>query len=452
MMKFNSSPAYKIIDIFVFVLVSGVSYWIRFDTLTLPFGYALLTMVQTLFMHLALHATNFYRDSSSKLTAEIVASCFAGFLLCLFTIATLLYITKTGEVFSRQWIITNCILAFAAFLLYRSILSLLTRSSESPKKVIIIGTSPTIQNAKHAKDISESLGVSLDQHFTTDECLASIANYIEKRRKSGDGPNHAISEIWLTSEVFEKYDTEQIEDRFSDSATTIVFLPTLPSTLSLSLDDISVTGGLLTINSSVSKRYRWNSLIKLVQDKLISFCGIIILMPFLSLIALAIKIDSKGPVFFKQTRYGIDGKEFKMWKFRTMHTVETDTEFAQAKVDDPRITRIGGFLRRWSLDELPQLINVLSGEMSIVGPRPHPVSLNEEYRKIVPNYMKRHTIKPGITGLAQIRGHRGELRQDHDMQDRIKHDLFYIKNWSVWLDIKIIIGTFLHVITTDQAY
>jgi putative colanic acid biosynthesis UDP-glucose lipid carrier transferase len=166
------------------------------------------------------------------------------------------------------------------------------------------------------------------------------------------------------------------------------------------------------------------------------------ILPLLLVIALAIRLDSPGPVFFRQPRMGWNGKTFRIWKFRSMfvHRTESNT-VQQATKNDPRITRVGAFLRKTSLDELPQLFNVLTGEMSLVGPRPHAVQHDMEYSQRIEQYFARHNIKPGITGLAQVRGHRGETRDLDQMIQRVESDIEYINNWSLWLDLLILVRT-----------
>jgi len=169
-------------------------------------------------------------------------------------------------------------------------------------------------------------------------------------------------------------------------------------------------------------------------------------------IALAIKFTSPGPAIFKQRRYGLNGEEIIVYKFRTMKVSEDGSKIVQAQINDPRITRIGGFLRRTSLDELPQFFNVLQGRMSIVGPRPHAVAHNELYRKLIKGYMLRHKVKPGITGWAQVNGLRGETKELEKMQARIELDLNYLQNWSIWFDLWIIMRTVWVVLRRDNAY
>jgi putative colanic acid biosynthesis UDP-glucose lipid carrier transferase len=182
-----------------------------------------------------------------------------------------------------------------------------------------------------------------------------------------------------------------------------------------------------------------------------SFVIVFLLSWLIPIIAFLIKIESKGSVFFKQGRPGLDEKEFYCYKFRSMH-VNKDTE-TEASKNDPRVTKIGRFMRKTSIDELPQFFNVLKGEMSVVGPRPHLWSQNKIYASKINKYMVRHYVKPGVTGLAQVRGYRGEIETDNDMISRIRFDVYYIENWSFVLDIKIIIQTVINIFKgEDKAY
>lgn len=189
-----------------------------------------------------------------------------------------------------------------------------------------------------------------------------------------------------------------------------------------------------------------SKLINFVEKRIfdIVFSILFLLLIFswvLPLIALLIKLTSKGPVFYIQNRLGKNNTVFRMYKFRTMTVMERDNEFIQVTKDDPRVTRFGQFLRVTSLDELPQFVNVLKGEMSVIGPRPHALRMNEQYKELIETYMSRHFLKPGITGWAQVNGCRGETRTTDDMKERVDKDLWYMENWSLWLDIKIIFKT-----------
>ena len=198
--------------------------------------------------------------------------------------------------------------------------------------------------------------------------------------------------------------------------------------------------------------YGYRGVAKRLTDIGLSVVILLLLLPLLLLIAVLVKTTSSGPVIFKQRRYGLDGREIAVYKFRTMRVTEDGAHIRQASKRDSRITRVGGALRRSSMDELPQLINVLQGRMSLVGPRPHAVAHNEEYRKLIKGYMVRHKVLPGITGLAQVNGCRGETSQLKDMEARVNYDLDYLRRWSPMLDIKIILLTVVKVFRDDKAY
>jgi putative colanic acid biosynthesis UDP-glucose lipid carrier transferase len=198
--------------------------------------------------------------------------------------------------------------------------------------------------------------------------------------------------------------------------------------------------------------YGVDGVLKRGLDVVLATAALLLLMIPMTLIALAVKMTSKGPVFFRQLRYGLDGKPIRVWKFRSMTVMENGSQVQQARQNDCRVTPIGGFLRRSSLDELPQLFNVLVGTMSLVGPRPHANAHNEYYRTQIQGYMLRHKVKPGMTGLAQVNGCRGETETIEKMASRVKFDHQYIREWTIWLDLKIILQTFQVVFTKQNAY
>ncbi|WP_333834786.1 exopolysaccharide biosynthesis polyprenyl glycosylphosphotransferase, partial [Rubrimonas sp.] len=197
----------------------------------------------------------------------------------------------------------------------------------------------------------------------------------------------------------------------------------------------------------------WSYALKTLEDYILTSLILLLLAPFLIFIAIAIKIDSPGPVFFMQQRLGFNNKPFSIYKFRSMYHRETpETVVKQATKGDPRVTRVGRFIRATSLDELPQLLNVLDGTMSLVGPRPHALSHNEEYGAQIRGYFARHRVKPGITGWAQVNGLRGETEALELMEARIQHDIYYAENWSLFLDLRILVMTALVVFFQKSAY
>ena len=191
---------------------------------------------------------------------------------------------------------------------------------------------------------------------------------------------------------------------------------------------------------------------KRALDIVIAAIALIVLAPLLAVVALLIKLDGPGPALFRQTRYGFNQQPFSILKFRPMRVLENDRAVRAVTRNDPRVTKIGALLRRFSIDELPQIANVLAGDMSLVGPRPHALSHDQQFERKIARYARRHNVKPGITGWAQVRGYRGEILSDETLAGRIDHDLYYIDNWSLWLDVKILALTIFSARSRANAY
>lgn len=228
----------------------------------------------------------------------------------------------------------------------------------------------------------------------------------------------------------------------------------VPDIFSLRLINHSVReiAGIPVLTLSETPLMGMRLFLKNLEDRVLAFLILLFAAPFLAAIAIAVKIDSPGPVFFRQERMGWSGEVFRIWKFRSMVVHQAENGIVkQAEKNDPRMTRVGAFIRRTSLDELPQLFNVLMGEMSLVGPRPHAIQHDAQYSRGIADYFARHNIKPGITGLAQVRGFRGETRDMEQMVQRVESDIEYINNWSLWLDFVILLRTLL-AFTGKRAY
>jgi putative colanic acid biosynthesis UDP-glucose lipid carrier transferase len=240
-------------------------------------------------------------------------------------------------------------------------------------------------------------------------------------------------------------------DELRDTTASIYYVPDI-FVLDLIQSRTGEISGMPIVALCETPFYGLRGVVKRVTDVCISATALLALLPFLALIALLVKIGSPGPAIFRQRRYGLDGREIVVYKFRTMTVTQDRGPIVQATRDDDRITAIGKVLRRYSVDELPQLVNVLQGRMSLVGPRPHAVAHNEEYRKLIKGYMVRHKVKPGITGLAQVNGCRGETSHLEEMEARIKYDLDYLRNWSPMLDLKILFATAVKIFVDTRAY
>jgi putative colanic acid biosynthesis UDP-glucose lipid carrier transferase len=243
----------------------------------------------------------------------------------------------------------------------------------------------------------------------------------------------------------------QLLDELKDTTTSIFFVPDMFVTDLIQGRTGSVCG-MPVISVCETPFTGINGFVKRGSDVVLATLILILISPILLAVAIAVKVTSPGPVIFKQRRYGLDGKEILVYKFRSMTVTEDGGKVTQAKKNDSRITPLGAILRKTSLDELPQFVNVLQGKMSIVGPRPHAVAHNETYRKLIKGYMVRHKVKPGITGWAQVNGYRGETDTLDKMQGRIDFDLDYLRNWSFRLDMFIIYRTIRTVVNDRQAY
>ncbi|WP_028225264.1 undecaprenyl-phosphate glucose phosphotransferase [Paraburkholderia ferrariae] len=261
-----------------------------------------------------------------------------------------------------------------------------------------------------------------------------------------------IRELWLALPISKERTIHRIVTELRHDFVNIRFIPDVRA-LSLFNQPVVDLLGVPAINLAASPITDLRVLPKRAFDCLFAACVLAALAPLFAVIAIAVKCDSRGPVMFRQRRKGLDGNEFEIYKFRSMKVhAETQGQITQARRNDPRVTRVGAFLRRTSLDELPQFINVLKGEMSVVGPRPHALEHDDIYKNLVRGYMHRYRIKPGITGWAQVNGFRGETDRVEKMRDRVRFDLHYMQNWSFMLDLKIVAMTMWKGFAGHNAY
>ena len=276
-------------------------------------------------------------------------------------------------------------------------------------------------------------------------CIGNLDDLLAQAR---DGRVHMI---YITLPLRAEQRIKSVLARLADTTASVYVVPDF-FVFELLHSRWTNIGGLPAVSIFETPLYGVGGAIKRVIDVVLASLFLIFAAVPMLAIAAAIKLTSRGPVFFKQKRYGLDGRPIDVWKFRSMKVCENGPAVAQATKSDPRITPLGAFLRRSSLDELPQLFNVLEGNMSLVGPRPHANVHNEQYRKQIQGYMLRHKVKPGITGLAQVSGWRGETDTLDKMQKRVECDHQYIRDWSPWLDMKILVRTIAAVLARQNAY
>ncbi|WP_318376281.1 undecaprenyl-phosphate glucose phosphotransferase [Enterobacter sp.] len=260
-----------------------------------------------------------------------------------------------------------------------------------------------------------------------------------------------IHNVYIAMPMSEESGIKRLVRELADTTCSVILIPDV-FTFNILHSRIEEMNGVPVVPLYDTPLSGMNRVLKRLEDIVLSSLILLLISPVLLCIAVAVKISSPGPIIFRQTRYGMDGKPIKVWKFRSMKVMENAEVVTQATQNDPRVTKVGNFLRRTSLDELPQFINVLTGGMSIVGPRPHAVAHNEQYRTLIQGYMLRHKVKPGITGWAQINGWRGETDTLEKMEKRIEFDLEYIREWSLWFDIKIVFLTIFKGFVNKAAY
>jgi putative colanic acid biosynthesis UDP-glucose lipid carrier transferase len=302
------------------------------------------------------------------------------------------------------------------------------------------GTLQGIRCAGYFDDRETPRGREVEPHEHLGD-LSGLAEYVRQRH---------IDMIFITLPMTSQPRILRLLEDLHDTTASVYFAPDI-FLYDLIQARAETIGGIPVLAVCESPFYGADGLIKRVSDIVLASAILALISPLLLGIAVAVKLSSPGPVLFKQRRYGLDGRQIRVYKFRSMAVLEDGAVVQQATRNDPRVTRLGAFLRRSSLDELPQFINVLQGRMSVVGPRPHAVAHNELYRKLIRSYMIRHKVRPGITGLAQVNGLRGETDTVDKMRARIEYDLAYLRNWSLLLDLKIVLLTIMVVLKKQNT-
>lgn len=407
-------------------------------------------------------ATAVYRGSNSRSANSDLCAVLGTWLLTVLFLAAFSFFTRQGEHFARSSILTWIVLTGASLGLVRMILRIIQEtlfaSGWTTRKCAIAGLNPLgiqlLQNAKRNPacglqvigffdDRSKDRWLSIAQ--SESEYLGKLDELVT-RAKSGE-----IDTVFVTLPMRAEARIRWLLDQLADTTVNAYIVPDF-FVFELLHSRWSSVGGLPAVSVFETPLYGVDGWLKRCFDLVTSLVGLVFISPIMICCAIAVKCSSPGPIFFRQKRYGLDGCEIWVWKFRSMRTCDNGKHVAQATKEDPRITAVGRILRRTSLDELPQLFNVVDGSMSLVGPRPHASAHNEHYRKLIKGYMLRHKVKPGITGLAQVEGFRGETETLDKMQKRIEFDHEYIQKWSLWLDIKILLRTVLVVFKQENAY
>ena len=430
--------------------------WLYDETFT---GYYLVLMVITFFISSYVYEqTKIYRSWRNGKLLAYVRDTLVGWCIIVGILLFLGYATQLSYRYSEQvilaWFVVTPIALITSHLAMRAIANSLRKGGEA-RSVVIVGANDTgLSLAERIQEYPYLLMEVRGYFDDRDESRSSASNMPLLGGVSDVAAyvrDHAIQMIFISLPMAQQPRIRKLLDDLHDTTASIYFLPDVYifDLMQARFDNV---GGVPVVAICESPFYGVDSVVKNVSDYVLAALIFILLSPFMLCIALAVKLTSPGPAVFKQRRYGLNGEEIIVYKFRSMTVSEDGPNIVQAQKNDQRVTRIGAFLRRTSLDELPQFINVLQGRMSLVGPRPHAVAHNELYRKLIKGYMLRHKVKPGITGWAQVNGLRGETEDLEKMQARIEFDLHYLQNWSIWLDLWIIMRTVWVVLRRDNAY
>jgi putative colanic acid biosynthesis UDP-glucose lipid carrier transferase len=405
------------------------------------------------------------RPEVSSLTAiprwgSIAVSLLMRWAILLAILFAIGYATKTSEEFPRRVILTWAVVTPIPLVLVSIIFNEIVRqfmlAPSNLRAAVIAGYNEVSISLAERIRANPGLGMRVIGYFD-DRSVERLGLPAGTDLLGGlsDLAAHVNSEkvdlIFIALPMRQVQRVVDLLDELRDTTASIYFVPDI-FVMDLIQSRTADVSGMPIIAMCETPFQGTRGLVKRGMDVALSSFGLLLLSPLLLIVALLIKLGSPGPIIFRQRRYGLDGEIIDVYKFRTMTVVEDGTTVKQVTRDDPRVTPIGRFLRRYSIDELPQLFNVLAGSMSLVGPRPHAVAHNEEYRRLIKGYMVRHKVLPGITGLAQVNGCRGETSRLEEMKARIEYDLDYLRQWTPSLDMRILFKTAVQVLIDRKAY
>ena len=433
--------------------------WLYEDT-TVNTAYKVLLIVSTLLALMLLGGTRSADNYVGRRFWTTTVSVIGNWLVLFAILLALGYATKSSAIFSRKvlftwFLVTPSLIVFGRILISQFI-SRLALSASNARSVVIAGVNNLAASLAQKIKSERHHGMALRGFFDDrgiDRLGESWSNQLLGRLK--DLPrfvkDNAIDLIFIALPIRNVQRVTELLDELHDTTASIYFVPDVFvfDLIQCRTTDID---GVPVVALCETPFYGTRGITKRVSDFAIAMLILVLTSPLFLAIAIAIKVSSPGSIIFKQRRYGLDGREIIVYKFRSMTVSDDSDVIPQATRDDERFTPIGAFLRKYSLDELPQFINVLQGRMSVVGPRPHAVAHNEEYRQLIKGYMVRHKVTPGITGLAQVRGFRGETADIGAMRGRVECDLEYLRNWSLSLDFRIIFKTAWMILTDKKAF
>jgi len=399
---------------------------------------------------------NRFRDNLLGAAVDIASS----WLILIGILALCAYATRSLHYFENDvlltWALATPVLQWLATWLGKVVLTRHAAQPQTRRTAVVVGASALGVKVARALEAGDSYGVDFVGYF--DDRRDGRIDAEAKKRLLGTLGNiaayvveHGVREVYITLPLGSQPRIVELLDQVQGTTASLFFVPDVFG-ISIIQGRLQDMNGVPVVGICETPFTGTNELVKRISDVVLASLILVAISPLMIAIAAGVKLSSPGPVIFRQRRNGLDGGEIVVYKFRSMTTQDDGRVVPQATRDDPRITRFGAFLRRSSFDELPQFFNVLQGSMSIVGPRPHAVTHNEQYRQIIKAYMVRHKVKPGITGWAQVNGQRGETDTIEKMRARVEYDLEYLRNWSLALDLRIIAGTIRLVFFDRYAY
>lgn len=448
----------RLTDILLVMLVAYVLFWFQNDTLRAPHYYHQIIVLAALLTANFTHVAGIYRPVALASTSLQVVRLAAAWSMVALAVLAFVFVTEIAEWLNPTWAMRWFFGVLACFTVTRVLIwerrRRMRRHGDLTIRIALVGARDLgrkVLEQLRQDPYVQVVGVfdTLDPGETTIEGVpyrGSVKDLVRLVRKE------RVDEIVIAMIDRSEEEVASVLAKLRDVPINTKFCAhTLR--FNLPVRGYSTVGGLPLLHVFQRPLGAWGQVLKGMEDRVLGLILLIIALPVMAVIAVMVKLDSPGPVLFRQKRYGFNNNDITVFKFRSMRNdPNPDPSVPQAQRNDPRVTRIGAFLRKSSLDELPQLFNVLQGTMSLVGPRPHAVAHNEHYAAVIDGYLGRHRVKPGITGWAQVNGYRGETDTPEKMRMRVQYDLYYIDNWSLSLDLKILLMTIFVGFVNRNAY
>ncbi len=445
--------------IFAYYAVGLDEFFASLGTYSMPIAYTYVLAIAVLLSIAIFPFLPLYRTWRGGSIYQEIKFVTLGWLLTAFLLATFALMTKTGAVYSRLWAGVWFICGWFTLVSCRVLLRLILRWVRSKglnlRQIVIVGAGDLGKEVAERINAASWTGLEIVGFFSKNykengtHCTKSGAPILGDLNALPEFvQSHSVDQIWIAMRLKEEDMVRAVLHDLRHCAVDICYIPDIYG-FQLLNHSFTEIAGLPVFSLSATPMEGINRWLKATEDQVLAFIILLFVSPLMLLIAIGVKLSSPGPVFYRQERVSWNGEPFVMLKFRSMRVgIEDNTGPRWAKKYESRATWFGSLLRKSSLDELPQFINVLKGDMSIVGPRPERPVFIEQFKEEVPDYMKKHLVKAGITGWAQINGWRG----DTDLKKRVEHDIYYIENWSLWFDLKIIFLTLFKGLVNRNAY